>query len=71
MTGSYIGLCAAFIAESAARFLMPYLHDDLGVRFFGWFWVIVGIATFIVVAVGQSLVQRNRARLTGYRSPQE
>ena len=50
---------------------MPYLHDDLGVRSFGWFWVIVGIVTFIVVAVGQSLVQRNRARLTGYRSPQE
>ncbi|MBI2808684.1 MAG: DUF2306 domain-containing protein [Planctomycetes bacterium] len=66
---SYMGLCAALVAESATRVVMPYLHDYHGIRSFGWFWVIVGIVSFAVVYVGLFLMQRNRERLTGYRSP--
>ena len=65
MSYSYIGLCAALVAEGSARVLMPYLHDH-GIQSFGWFWVIVGIATFAVVSIGQFLMQRNRAILKGY-----
>ena len=66
MIGSYIGLCAALVAESATRVIMPYLHDR-GVRSFGWFWVVVGMATFVVVWVGQILMNRNRAILNHHR----
>ena len=64
--GSYIGLCAALVAESSTRFIMPYLRDHLGFDSLGWFWVIVGIATFAVVSVGQFLVRRYRSKLTGH-----
>ena len=66
MTWSYIGLFAALIAESSTRILMPYLHDHYGIRSFGWFWGIVGAATFIVFSTGQYLVKRNRGILKGY-----
>lgn len=65
--GSYIGLCAALVAESATRFIMPYLHDHYGVQSFGWFWAVVGIATFLVVWVGQFLMNRNREILKNHR----
>ncbi len=64
--GSYIGLCAALVAESATRVIMPYLYDQ-GVRSFGWFWGIVGAATFVVVWVGQILMNRNRGILNHHR----
>ncbi len=66
MSGSYIGLCAAFVAETSTRVVMPYLREHHGVESFGWFWVIVGVATFVVVAVGQSLMRRNRTIVQGY-----
>lgn len=69
MSYSYLGLCAALIAESATRILIPYLQNSYGVRSFGWFWGIVGIVMFAVVGVGQFLIKRNRAHLTGYRPP--
>lgn len=64
---SYIGLCAALVAESSTRVVMPYLRDQYGVTSFTWFWAIVGIATFVVVCVGDFLMKRNRAHLTGSR----
>ena len=64
--GSYIGLCAALVAESATRVIMPYLYDQ-GVRSFGWFWGIVGTATFVVVWVGQILMRRNHGILKDHR----
>ena len=63
---SYIGLRAALVAESATRVIMPYLYDQ-GVRSFGWFWGIVGTATFVVVWVGQILMKRNRGILNNHR----
>ena len=62
MCGSYIGLCAALVAETSTRVLMPWLHDR-GVRSFGWFWAIVGAVTFAVVWAGQVLMNRNRGIL--------
>ena len=66
MCASYIGLVAAFVAETSVRILMPYLENSYGVTSFGWFWALVGIATFVVVWIGQILMQRNRASLKGY-----
>ncbi len=66
IVGSYIGLCAALVAESATRVIMPYLYDQC-VRSFGWFWGIVGAATFIVVWMGQILMSRNRGILKIHR----
>ena len=66
MTWSYTGLCAALIAESSTRILMPYLRDHHGIRSFGWFWGILAVATFVVIAAGQYLEKRNRGILKGY-----
>jgi uncharacterized membrane protein len=66
MSWSYIGLFAAFIAETATRVGMPYLHQNFGIRSFGWFWLLVGIATFAVVYVGAFLLQKNRVILQRY-----
>ena len=66
MTWSYTGLCAALIAESSTRIVMPYLRDHHAVRSFGWFWGILAAATFVVVATGQYLEKRNRGILKGY-----
>lgn len=41
MSWSYIGLFAAFIAETATRVALPYLFQHFGQRAIGWFWGIV------------------------------
>lgn len=66
MSWSYIGLCAALVAESATRVLIPYLRDKYGLRSFGWFWALVGIASVVVVGVGQALMRRNRKLVKGF-----
>jgi uncharacterized membrane protein len=66
MTGSYMGLVAAFIAESSTRILLPYLRDHYGIRSFGWFWAIVAAASFVVIAAGKYLQKRNWGILKGY-----
>ena len=53
MSWSYIGLMAAFAAESLTRFVMPraasYLESsDLWTAF----WIAVGVASFLVIGVG-------------------
>jgi uncharacterized membrane protein len=65
--GSYIGLCGALVAESSTRFIMPLLRDHYGLHSFGWFWVVVGVATFVVVWVGQVLMNRYRGILKNHR----
>jgi uncharacterized membrane protein len=59
MVGSYIGLSAALVAESSTRFLLPLLKGHFGFQSISWFWAVVGIATFVVVWVGQILKKRN------------
>lgn len=54
MSWSYIGLMAAFAAETLTRFVMPrlapYLQDNS--QAWGAFWASVGIASFAVCGVG-------------------
>ncbi len=64
MSWSYIGLMAAFAAESLSRFVMPYAvsrFDGQG-QLLGIFWSAVGVATFATVAAGWWLV---KTRLPG------
>lgn len=53
MVWSYIGLMAAFVAESSTRFLMPVLRPMLEeANAWGLFYGIVGVATFLTVGIG-------------------
>ncbi|HYR10991.1 MAG TPA: DUF2306 domain-containing protein [Longimicrobium sp.] len=49
MTGSYVGLCAAAVAEVATR-----------VPGFGFWWAVMG-GTLAVVGIGATMISRNRA----------
>jgi len=62
MSASYLGLLAAFFAETATRVGMPYLHS-LGVRSFGWFWVVVGVVSFLVFFFGSRLLESRKPGL--------
>ncbi|MFN7139976.1 MAG: DUF2306 domain-containing protein [Limisphaerales bacterium] len=66
MSWSYIGLFAAFIAETATRVGISYLYQHHGVRSFGWFWAIVILTMFGVCFFGALLVERNRKILNKY-----
>lgn len=59
MSWSYIGLMAAFVAETATRFVMPQLRPYLETNAQAWgaFWTSVGVASFAVVGVGWWLVK--------------
>lgn len=58
MAWSYVGLMAAFTAETLTRFVMPLLGGYLETRsLWGAFWVLVGIGTFAAVAAGWWLVR--------------
>lgn len=59
MAWSYVGLMAAFVAESLTRFVMPRLADTLeAASLWGAFWVLVGVGSFGAGAVGAWLVRR-------------
>ena len=60
MCYSYIGLCAAFVAETATRIVMPYLVVHYRIRSMTSFWVIVGVCSFGVFYAGTRLVERNK-----------
>lgn len=63
MAWSYVGLMAAFTAESLTRFAMPRLAGLLAEHELqGAFWVLVGVATLAVTGVGALVI---RARLAG------
>ena len=63
MSWSYIGLMAAFAAETLTRFLMPRAATFLETRqLWGAFWGSVGSASFLVAGIGWWLV---KTRLPG------
>lgn len=63
MSWSYIGLLAAFAAETMTRFVMPRVEPVLaGKGLWGVFWTVVALASFGVGALGWWLV---RTRLPG------
>lgn len=58
MSWSYIGLMAAFVAESMTRFVMPRVQPFLeGQQLWGAFWTSVAVGTFVVCGVGARLVK--------------
>lgn len=59
MSWSYVGLMAAFVAESLTRFVMPAVQPFLqgDGQAWGIFWASVGVATFGVTAVGWYLIK--------------
>lgn len=53
MAWSYVGLMAAFTAETLTRFVMPLLSGYLEARsLWGAFWSLVGLGTFAATGVG-------------------
>jgi uncharacterized membrane protein len=63
MSWSYIGLMAAFAAESLTRYIMPRIAPLLPTGS-GWgvFWISVGVASFGVMGLGAWLI---KTRLPG------
>ena len=58
MSWSYIGLIAAFAAESLTRFVMPLVAPFLeGQSLWGAFWTSVAVFSFAVVGFGARLVK--------------
>lgn len=58
MSWSYIGLMAAFVAESMTRFVMPRAAAYLeGQELWGAFWASVAVGSFLVFGVGARLVK--------------
>jgi uncharacterized membrane protein len=59
MAWSYVGLMAAFVAESLTRFVMPVLESTLE-RNALWpaFWVLVALGSFGTFGVGVALIRR-------------
>ena len=59
MAWSYVGLMAAFVAESLTRFIMPALEGTLE-RNALWpaFWTLVAVGSFSVFGVGAWLIRR-------------
>jgi uncharacterized membrane protein len=70
MCYSYIGLCAAFVAETAIRIGMPYLVAHYQIRSMAWFWIVVGICSFGVFYVGTWLMERNKQLVAKFQNDQ-
>lgn len=63
MSWSYIGLMAAFCAESLTRFVMPRVATFLdGNALWSVFWTAVGVTSFGVAALGWWLVKTRLPR---------
>jgi len=59
MSWSYVGLLAAFAAESLTRFVMPMVATTLAEReLWGAFWGLVGFASFAVAGIGGLIIKR-------------
>jgi uncharacterized membrane protein len=68
MSWSYVGLFAAFAAETATRVIVPYCRDHFGITSRAFFWELVLVMTGIVTVIGYCLIRRNQ-RLTGTMAP--
>ena len=70
MAWSYVGLVAAFVAETSTRFVMPMVADTLEARSLVWlFWTVVGVVSFLVGWVGWWLI-RTRLPVALERTPE-
>jgi hypothetical protein len=65
MSWSFIGLVAAFVAEISTRVAMPYIVAHVGRSYLLGFWVVVGLASLLVFAIGIYLVNRHAPRPPG------
>ncbi len=59
MCWSYVGLLAAFVAETSTRLAMPFLVARFEGFSYGIFWTIVGVASAAVTLAGRSLIRRH------------
>ncbi|GAB5558715.1 MAG: hypothetical protein SynsKO_03620 [Synoicihabitans sp.] len=62
MCWSYVGLLAAFVAETSTRLAMPYFEERFEDFSYGIFWTIVALASAAVM-LGGGLWIRRRAPL--------
>lgn len=70
MSWSYIGLLAAFAAESLTRFVMPRMAPYFeGNQLWGMFWTSVAVASLAVFVIG-SYVVKTRLPAVIARTPQ-
>jgi len=59
MSWSYVGLLAAFAAETLTRFVMPMIAEALEAQeLWGAFWALVGVASFFVAGIGGAVIRR-------------
>lgn len=63
MAWSYVGLLAAFVAESLTRFLMPVAEEWLE-RSSLWpaFWTLVAVGSFLTMGAGWYFIRTRLAR---------
>jgi len=70
MCYSYMGLCAAFVAETTTRIVMPYLVNHYQIRSMAWFWIIIGVCSFGVFYAGRWLMERNKSLVARFQHDQ-
>lgn len=59
MAWSYVGLMAAFVAESLTRLVMPALAGELaGHALWPAFWILVAVGSFATAAAGAWLIRK-------------
>lgn len=59
MSWSYVGLVAAFVAETSSRWVLPRMEPFLRENQLGGaFWTVVAVASLLVGVVGWWLIQR-------------
>ncbi len=70
MSWSYVGLFAAFAAETATRVIVPYCREHFGIASRGFFWMLVFVMTALVTFIGSRLIRRNQD-LAGSVAPKQ
>jgi uncharacterized membrane protein len=60
MSWSYVGLFAAFAAETATRVIVPYCRHHFGITSPGFFWALVFGMSGVVSIIGAELIRRNQ-----------
>ena len=60
MSWSYVGLFAAFAAETATRVILPYAREHFGITSRGFFWTLVVGMSALVTFIGARLIHRNQ-----------